>query len=409
MKLPILYHQIVNTFKKSFDTRRTTGKSILSQLIEMFRLRFLEGGIGPSEYYNYELYNDQLFPFSAKRDFVGGKATRKLYADLNSVQWRGIARDKIVFHIFMRGLGLPTPKLYAIYSPFHRLLNDVPCITELNAMTDFIKNRISYPFFAKPISGAHGVGGIAVNSFNPGNDTLLIRTGQQVPVHDFVANLLQVDKSGYLFQECLMPHPAIKEICGDSLSSVRMIVFLSDDGPRLLRAIWKIPRGLNMTDNFAHGTSGNLLGQIDLKSGSVVEVVQGVGASRSLAKVHPDTGKPLTGVILPNWEDSVKICLSTAMALPGLRLQSWDVAMCPDGPLLIEVNATGDLDLVQYAYRAGFFNTELRRVLVHKPLFTARPKLLRGNWFTIFSLSILSYIGDVLSSSLSSSLKRLII
>ena len=163
------------------------------------------------------IINDQLFSFSAKRDFVGGKAKGKLYADLKGFQRRGIARDKIVFHILMRGLGLPTPKLYAIYSPFHRLLNDVPCITELNAMTGFLQSRISYPFFAKPIRGAHGVGGIAVNSFNPGNDTLLIRTGQQVRVYDFVTNLLHVDKSGYLFQECLMPHPAIREICGDSL------------------------------------------------------------------------------------------------------------------------------------------------------------------------------------------------
>jgi Sugar-transfer associated ATP-grasp len=181
-----------------------------------------------------------------------------------------------------------------------------------------------------------------------------------------------------------MPHPAIREICGDTLSTIRMIVFLSDDGPRLLRAIWKIPQGLNVTDNFSHGTSGNLLGQIDLKSGRVLKAIAGIGASRSLAKVHPDTGRCIIGVILPDWQNAVKICLNTAMALPGLRLQSWDVAMCPDGPLLLEVNATGDLDLVQYAYRAGFFDTELRRALVHKPLFTARPKLLRGNCATIF-------------------------
>ena len=337
---------------------------MLSQLIELLRLRLLEGKIGPSEYYNYELYNDELFSFSAKRDFVGGKAKRKLYADLNGFHWRGIARDKIVFHALMRGLGLPTPKLYAIYSPFHRLLNEGPCITELNAMTGFLQSGISYPFFAKPVGGAHGVGGIAVNSFNPGNDTLLIRTGQHVRVYDFVTNLLNVDKSGYLFQECLMPHPAIREISGDALSTIRMIVFLSDDGPRLLRAIWKIPQGLNMTDNFANGTSGNLLGQVDVKTGRVVEVVQGVGAHRSSAKVHPDTGSPISGVILPDWQDAVKICLNTATALPGLRLQSWDVAMCPDGPLLIEVNSHGDVDLAQYAYRTGLFNTELRRCLI---------------------------------------------
>jgi hypothetical protein len=230
-------------------------------------------------------------------------------------------------------------------------------------MTDFVRNGISFPFFAKPIRRAHGAGGIAVNCFNSGNDTLLIRTGEQIRVHDFVTNLFHVDKSGYLFQECLAPHPAVREICGASLSTIRMIVFLSDDGPRLLHAIWRIPRGFNMTDSFAGGTTGNLIGRIDIKTGRVVEVVQRISPNRSLAEVHPDSGKPVTGMILPNWEDSVKLCLHTATSLPELRLQSWDVAMCPDGPLLVEVNNHGNLNIVQYVCRAGFRNTEFRRCL----------------------------------------------
>jgi hypothetical protein len=142
-----------------------------------------------------------------------------------------------------------------------------------------------------------------------------------------------------------------------------MIVFLSDDGPRLLHAIWRIPRGSNMADSFAAGTTGNLIGQIDIRTGRIMEVVQGISPYRSLTEVHPDSGKPVTGVILPNWEESVKLCLRTATSLPELRLQSWDVAMCPDGPLLIEVNDRGVLRIVQYACRAGFRNTEFRHCL----------------------------------------------
>jgi Sugar-transfer associated ATP-grasp len=82
-----------------------------------------------------------------------------------------------------------------------------------------------------------------------------------------------------------------------------------------------------------------------------------------LTDVHPDSGKPVTGVTLPNWEDSVELCLRTASSLPELRLQSWDVAMCPDGPLLIEVNDHGNLGFVQYLCRAGFRNKEFRRCL----------------------------------------------
>jgi Sugar-transfer associated ATP-grasp len=347
MKFQTLRSHILKALKKSLEARRIAGKPVLSQLIEMLRLRFSEAKISPAEYYQYELYNDHLFSFAAKRDFLGNRSQAKLYASLNSLRWSATARDKILFDTLMRGLGVRIPKLYAVYSPTYRMLNDVPCITELNVMTDFIQNKMSYPFFAKPIRRAHGVGAIAVNCFDPGNNTLLIRTGEQIRVHDFVTNLFHVDESGYLFQECLAPHP----------------VFLSDDGPHLLHAIWRIPRGSNMTDSFAGGTTGNLFGRIDIKTGRVVEVVQRISPYRSLTEVHPDSGKPVTGVTLPNWEDTVELCLSTATALPELRLQSWDVAMCPDGPLLIEVNHHGILRFVQIACRAGFRNTEFRRYL----------------------------------------------
>jgi hypothetical protein len=361
MKLQMLRRHIADTIRKSLAARRITGKPVLSQLTEMLKLHFAEGKIKPAEYFFYELYNDQLFSFAAKRDFVGDRGNEKLHASFNDPQWRAMATDKILFYTLMHGLGVRIPKLYAVYSPARRVLNGVPCITEPNAMRDFLQTRISYPFFAKPIRGAHGVGGIAVKSFNQRNDTLHIRTEEQIPVHDFVTNLSRVDKRGYIFQECLVPHPVIRQTCGDGLSTIRMIVLLSDSGPCLFRAFWRIPRGSNMTDNFAGGTSGNLVGQIDLKSGQVLEAIAGVGASRSLAKVHPDTGRPIIGVILPDWQDAVKTCLSTATALPGLRLQHWDVAMCPDGPLLVEVNSSGDLFGAQYAYRAGFRNTELRQ------------------------------------------------
>jgi Sugar-transfer associated ATP-grasp len=363
VKLQTLCRQTVNTFEKSLHARRIAGKSVLAQLIEMARLRFSAGQLRSSEYYDYELYNDQLFSFSDKQGFIGERGREKFYARFNSSFWRSIADDKVLFHALMRALRLPTPKLLAVYCSARGVFDDVTCITERNGMADFLQNRISYPVFAKPIRGARGVGGIAVDSFNQGNETLLIKTGEQIRVHDFVANLSSVARGGYMFQECLAPHAAIREVCGDTLSTVRMIVLLSDDGPRLFRAIWRIPRVSNMTDNFFHGTTGNLIGRIDVKSGRVVEALRGVGINRSLAKVHPDTGKSIIGMILPDWEDAVEMCLSAAVALPELRLQNWDVAFCPTGPLLVEVNFAGDVDIAQYAYRDGLRNAELRHYL----------------------------------------------
>jgi Sugar-transfer associated ATP-grasp len=343
---------VADRFKQMLHVRRTLRKSVLSQFSEIIRLRLGEGKVGSSEYYNYELYDDRLFTFAAKRDFIGEHARVNFYDGFNSRDWRAIADDKIAFYTFMQGLGLRVPRLYGLYSPSHRFLNGVPCITNPGALAMFILKKLPTPFFAKPVCGVLGRGAFAVQSID--RDIVQFRSGSQIEIDEFVAKIVGRQENGYLFQECLAPHPSIREISGESLSTLRMVTVLSENGPELLSTIWRIPRGVNMADNFAHGTSGNLIARIDVKTGKAVEVLQHVGMNRIATDCHPDSRKQIVGMILPDWHEAVRLCLATATVLPGLRLQNWDCALSADGPLLMEINFAGDLDLVQYAYRSGF-------------------------------------------------------
>jgi hypothetical protein len=76
--------------------------------------------------------------------------------------------------------------------------------------------------------------------------------------------------------------------------------------------------------------------------------------NRITTDCHPDSKKQIVGMILPDWHEAVRLCLATATVFPGLRLQNWDCALSADGPLLMEINFAGDVDLVQYAHRSGF-------------------------------------------------------
>jgi hypothetical protein len=190
-------------------------------------------------------------------------------------------------------------------------------------------------------------------------DQLILANGDQINVETFVHSLVS-SKGGQLFQEYLPSHPLIIDICGHFLSSIRMMVLLSDDGPTLIRAIWKIPTGRNMIDNFSHGKSGNLLGQIDVITGRVERVIGGIGPEQVEVSLHPDTGRLIKGLFLPDWRNMVNLCLSAASALPGLRFQHWDIALSRNGPVILEVNARGDLDLAQLAYRTGLNDARLR-------------------------------------------------
>jgi hypothetical protein len=105
------------------------------------------------------------------------------------------------------------------------------------------------------------------------------------------------------------------------------------------------------TDNFWR--VGNMIGAIDASSGRITREVRGTGMDQGVNEPHPDTGHPVVGTIIPDWEALTERVREAAAALPGIRTQSWDVALSDCGPALLEVNYGGDLNLGQLAHGKG--------------------------------------------------------
>lgn len=53
---------------------------------------------------------------------------------------------------------------------------------------------------------------------------------------------------------------------------------------------------------------------------------------------HPNTGIRFTGLQIPFWDETFEICVKAARLGTFCRSVAWDVAITPDGPLLIEGN-----------------------------------------------------------------------
>ena len=78
---------------------------------------------------------------------------------------------------------------------------------------------------------------------------------------------------------------------------------------------------------------------------------------------HPDTGQPIVGTLIPDWRDLTVPVKQAAMVLPGIRTQSWDVALTDAGPVPLEVNFGGDLNLAQLASGEGVLDETYREHL----------------------------------------------
>ena len=79
--------------------------------------------------------------------------------------------------------------------------------------------------------------------------------------------------------------------------------------------------------------------------------------------IHPDTGARMKGFAIPYWQSVTDLCLRAATAIPGLPLQAWDIALCPNGPVLVEANIGGDVNLPQIASGNGIMDGRLAAFL----------------------------------------------
>lgn len=345
------------------SARRISGKGYAAQLYEILALRFSRGMLDPQEYYFYGLYDDRRYSWSDKKQFMGQRAVENINGLMNAGEWRAVANDKLILHSILKGVGLPTPELFAVYRPGVGSLGAVPSFSDTESMREFLRSRIRYPFFAKPVDGAFGSGAFAVRSYDKTADQATLFNGDRASLEELSRIVESHSGTGYLFQDYIMPHPYIKKLCGECLSTVRFNIFLTAEGPSLFHCFWKIPTGRNMTDNFLNGQTGNILAAVNLGTGLVEAVRGGCGFDLTEHHIHPTTGERLVGITLPDWEEMKSLCLKTATMIPGLRLQHWDVAMSERGPVLMEVNAFGVFSCHQIAYRKGINDETFQRYL----------------------------------------------
>jgi len=314
---------------------------------EIVWLRAGAGRLTPQEYFWYRLW-DPALPAAACR-FVGKRAQHRMHVACNDRLWFAAAADKLLFQSLMEGIGLPVPELRAVTQPGRIARRGVPTITSAGAIATFLRRPEEYPLFIKPVGGKYSLSITSADAFDPATDEVILLGSARVPVAQLAKSL--ACGPGYLIQRCLQPTPALASRFGPHLWSLRALVLLRPSGPIIHRTVAKIATGDNPADNFWR--AGNMLGAIELSSGVVTRTVSGTGADITVNASHPDTHAPIVGTPIPDWDQATDLVRIAAQALPGIRTQSWDVALTDSGPVLLEVNFGGDLNLAQLAHGAG--------------------------------------------------------
>jgi hypothetical protein len=330
---------------------KQSGRSVSSLFLELIKLRFGVGRLGASEYLDFRLHMNDL-TFEQKCAFGGYRAEVILEEILIDDYARFLSLDKITMYCLLEGCGLPIPTIRAIYRS--KRPSSLLCLDSPQALAAYLETPSSLPVYVKPSFGGYGRGNTLISGSD--NGSLVLGDGTIVELHRFCESLDERGGLGWILQEPLVSQSGIAKLCGDKISGVRVHSFMTNNGPSVTKAIWKVNIGTEDSDNFRDGESGNLAAALDIHTGEVTRVVSGIGLDQIVNVPHPRTGAQLVGFRLPYWNEIKSLVCEAHLAFPGFICPGWDIAVCEDGPRILEVNYFGDIDLPQRAYKNGFMD-----------------------------------------------------
>jgi len=137
-----------------------------------------------------------------------------------------------------------------------------------------------------------------------------------------------------IIEERVENHPDLKKYSKVSLNTLRIISVKLPEGVKIIAALLKFGDGYNLADSPGAGYKC----PVDPETGVIYGGVTGSGKlDMVFLKRHP-LGYEMVGVKIPFWEELVKLVKDAMMHLEDAFYIPWDVAVTPDGALIIEGN-----------------------------------------------------------------------
>lgn len=309
-------------------------------------------GIGPRL---HSLFGLADVPKERWGDYLLDEKGWAILRRVNPSENREVVNDKFAFYMHCLANALPTIPVLCVIDQAAVGRDEAGVIVcSKEEWVEKLQN-INGHLFLKLIDGSRGVDAFSIKKINQ-QWHYCDHAGTDADLYDFTMQRL-ASRRGWVVQPLIRAHSEFEKITSsNALCTLRAVTCLVDGATRLLYGVLRIPVGNNVTDNFSHGASGNIIAPIDLTTGEL-GVCRG-SASRGWPNiveigVHPDTRNPISGFRIPLWEEVLALLDYGQQSLPALKTLGWDIAVTDNGPIIVEANATYDVDILQVSHQAG--------------------------------------------------------
>ena len=325
------------------DIAAVSGVPRWRQAAELWWLR-LRYDADALSYRDYQLYRPErrarVSDYLSKRDFM--RIIRHLTAAYAAESDGGRIRDKRAFTEWCAGHGLP----------------HVPVLAEWKDGTLVYDARPggalpAADLFSKPPDATYGSG--TARWAYDGRGGYGGRDGRVRDAEVLLVELAERSRVGtgpkdkrshrMLLMPCLQNDPVLAPITAGALCTVRIVTYQAPGRPAaFLVATYKMATGDAPADNFHFG---GMLAAVDPDTGRLGAAVRQRGRALTAVDRHPDSGAVIAGFPLPHWRAARALAVRAHESARFLPMVGWDIALTPDGPVLIEGNTWGNPDIMQ--------------------------------------------------------------
>lgn len=156
-------------------------------------------------------------------------------------------------------------------------------------------------------------------------------------------------RENLLIEECISGCPELQQFHPQSLNSIRVVTIANGTEGEVFGGLLRMGVGKNVVDN-AH--SNGLFATIDVETGIVDS--DGINVFGGTFSTHPDTGVPIKGFRIPEWERIKATCIQATMKYKNVFIVGWDVALNPQHEIIIiEGNHAPGFAAMQSPRRVG--------------------------------------------------------
>jgi hypothetical protein len=311
------------------NARAQQGRSLVRQFADLVALANRHN-LPPASYYKFRLFGPMRH--RPVRAWINHYEICNLLPFLNEGRDTGVLNDKVSFFERCRALGLPAAPVIAAFDAGGRTTwysapaGELPDCDLVVKCAD-LSCGVRFERWTREPGGAGWT-----------------RGGERLDAQAFVGRCSRMaEERLHLVQPRLRNHPVIAPLAGEGLCTVRAVTYITESGSAdLLQAVFRMPAGGNLVDNFA---AGGLAAPIERATGVLgPAVTKRPGPALS---AHPDTGARITGTVLPCWPEALDLARRAQAAFAEVPFVGWDIVLTSAGPILLEANPTWCVDLLQ--------------------------------------------------------------